>query len=206
MEKRNKTYTLTQSYSLKSINPLGIKLIFCFSSRRKISKVVFLNQSIFKLEEIKQNFIYDKKYMNTNETFYYKGKEINTSLNLKISDIFPFELKLISQKQIIIKEKNNLNNSIFKLIKPELISDKLKSIPKKFYQYLDVTKPFSNLEENISKTIMVFGKTGEGKTSFINRLINYINKVNNMPSSIPLFSYLFYIENLLFTFSKITII
>ena len=178
MEKRNKTYTLTQSYSLKSINPLGIKLIFCFSSGRKISKVVFLNESIFKLEEIKQNFIYDKKYMNTNETFYYKGKEINTSLNLKISDIFPFELKLISQKQIIIKVKNNLNNTIFKLIKPELISDKLKSIPKKFYQYLDATKPFSNLEENISKTIMVFGKTGEGKTSFINGLINYINKVN----------------------------
>lgn len=161
-----------------SINPLGIKLIFCFNSGRKISKIVFPNENISKLEEIKQNFIHDKKYMNANEIFYYNEEEINTLSNLKISDIFSLELTLKSQKKIFIKEIKKLNNSFFKLIKPDLVSDKLKNIAKKFYQYLDAKKPFSFLEENKSKTIIVFGKTGEGKTSFINGLINYLNKVN----------------------------
>ncbi len=177
MKHKNKIHTLNRCNTESNINPLGIKLIFCFNSGRKISKIIFPNENILKLEEIKHNFIHDKKYMNANETFYYKGEEINTLSNLKISDIFSLELTLNSQKHIFIKEIKNLNNSFFKLIKPELVSDKLKNISKKFYQYLDAKKPFSYLEENKSKTIIVFGKTGEGKTSFINGLINYINKV-----------------------------
>ena len=177
-KKKNKINALTRSNTESNINPLGIKLIFCFSSGRKISKIVFRTENIVKLEEIKKNFIFEKKYMTSNETFYYNGKEINISSNLTFEDFFSFELQLRSQKEIIIKEKQQLNNSFFKQIKPSLVSDKLKNIPNKFFQYLDAKKPFTILEENKSKTIMVFGKTGEGKTSFINGLINYVNEVN----------------------------
>ena len=116
--------------------------------------------------------------MNSNETFFYEGKEIITSSNLEFDKIFSIELKLNSQNDIIVKLKPILNNINFRIIRPELVSDKLKDIPKKFYQYSKAKEAFSFSEENKSKTIMVIGKTGEGKTSFINGLLNYINQVN----------------------------
>ena len=177
MKKRNKPRVLKRSNTESNLNSSKLKLVFKFKSGRTVSKLVFPNENIEKLELFRADFI-QKEYMNSNETFFYEGKEIITSSNLEFDKIFSIELKLNSQNDIIVKPKPILNNINFRIIRSELISDKLKDIPKKFYQYSKAKEAFSFSEENKSKTIMVIGKTGEGKTSFINGLLNYINQVN----------------------------
>ena len=177
MKKRNKPRVLKRSNTESNLNSFKLKLVFKFKSGRTVSKLVFPNENIEKLELFRAHFI-QKEYMNSNEIFYYEGKEIITSSNLEFDKIFPIELKLNSQNDIIVKPKPILNKINFRIIRSELVSDKLKDIPKKFYQYSKAKEAFSFSEENKSKTIMVIGKTGEGKTSFINGLLNYINQVN----------------------------
>ena len=124
MKKRNKTRVLKRSNTESNFN-FKLKLVFNFKSGRTVSKLVFPNENIEKLELFRSHFI-QKEYMNSNETFYYEGKEIITSSNLE----FDKKFSIYSENNIIVKPKPILNKKDFSIIRSELVSDKLKDIPK----------------------------------------------------------------------------
>ena len=100
-------------------------------------------------------FIKENKMKIETDSLLLKNKEINSSI-------------------LVYEENNNLtNDNIKKKNQPikgsiEILSSKKSKI--KYYKYPHIT--FTSSEENESKVVLLIGKTGDGKSTFINAIVN----------------------------------
>ena len=148
------------------------------------------------------NFQRNNEYMYYKGTYEYINSIMSYFINFieanKISNIIDnktdnsFDIKLDNKSitkfmnKIDSKISNNLDNSINKISSENNTKNSITSEKKtkplngskiidcssniKIYQYPKIT--FSTEEENNSKVILLIGQTGEGKTTFINALVN----------------------------------
>ena len=109
------------------------------------------------LEEIINN---NKLFLSLQENISNQNKTLPNNISLKGEPEIP------SDKNSLQKE--TLPNNI--PIKGAIEITSNKNVLKKYYQYPNIE--FTSEEEDQSKVVLLVGKTGDGKTTFINALVN----------------------------------